>query len=54
MKRGFKNALPWIVLLTLVLISAGVSLSIVEGYDNLESNENAKTEKEKEKEKEKI
>ena len=42
MKGGFKNALPWMVLLTLVLISAGVSLVVVEGMTEEEKAEEEK------------
>ena len=43
MKGGFKNALPWMVLLSLILISAGVSLAVVEGMTAEEkSKEEAK------------
>ncbi len=31
MKGGFKNALPWIVLLTIVIFSVGVGMVVVEG-----------------------
>jgi flagellar basal body-associated protein FliL len=48
MKGGFKNALPWIILLTLVLISVGVSMVVIEG---LEMKKEEKEEDEEEKEK---
>jgi len=34
MKGDFRNALPWTILLTLVLISAGVSIAVTEGMEN--------------------
>jgi hypothetical protein len=34
MKGDFRNALPWVILLTLVLISAGVSIAVTEGLEN--------------------
>jgi len=34
MKGGFQNALPWTILLVLVLISAGVSIVVTEGMED--------------------
>ena len=42
MKGNFKNALPWMILLSLVLISAGVSISVMEGMENEEDDEDEK------------
>lgn len=47
MKGGFKNALPWMVLLVIVLLSVGVSMVVVEGLVVEKDN---KLEKEGEKE----
>jgi len=47
MKGGFKNALPWTVLITIIVLSLGFSMVMVEGMKTQDKKEHLEKEPKK-------